>query len=312
MTQRELAVSRETLDNPDAGWVLDWQSTALRQRIDRALADAVAPIPCSTLFEAMRYSVLGLGKRLRPILCLISTEITGGSPDTALPTACALEMLHAATLIHDDLPAMDNDDLRRGRPANHKVFGEGMALLGGDALLAYSLEYILTHTKGVDSARLLRVVDTLVRVVGVSGLTGGQAMDLEFAGRDDVGLAELELMHSRKTAALIQASVATGAILAGASDDVIDRLWAYAGKLGLAYQIVDDVLDETGTSQQLGKTAGSDRVNYKVTVPRVLGVEGSMARAAELVGAAKAYLDPFGDRAEPLRAMADYTCSRQS
>jgi len=245
-------------------------------------------------------------------LCLTGADLLGVSLDAPMPTACGLEMLHTATLIHDDLPAMDDDDLRHGKAANHKVFGEGMALLAGDALLAYCLEFILENSRGVDDRRLLRVVETIVRVVGADGLTGGQAIDLELQGRDDVAVASLELMHSRKTAALIQASVATGAIIAGACDEVLAHLVSYAGKIGLAYQIADDVLDETGTSEILGKPARSDRSKGKCTFAQVLGAPAAMKRAKELAEGAKADLAGLGSRAEPLRAIADYTWSRLS
>jgi geranylgeranyl diphosphate synthase, type II len=285
---------------------------ALRSLIDEALVQAIAADRTGSLYASMRYTLLSGGKRLRPILCLTCVDLLGGSLDAAMPTACGLEMLHTATLIHDDLPAMDDDDLRHGKAANHKVFGEGMALLAGDALLGYCLEFLLENTRGVDDRRLLRVIETIVRVVGAEGLTGGQAIDLELKGGDDVDVASLELMHSRKTGALIQASVATGAIIADADDAVLGRLVSYAGKIGLAYQIVDDVLDETGTSQTLGKPAGSDRDNGKRTFAQALGVPAAMRRARELAEGAKADLACLGSRAEPLHAIADYTWSRPS
>ncbi len=286
--------------------------SGLRGCIDEALVRAIAVDQTGPLYASMRYTLLNGGKRLRPILCLTCVDLLGGSLQAAMPTACGLEMLHTATLIHDDLPAMDDDDLRHGRAANHKVFGEGMALLAGDALLGYCLEFILKNSRGVDDRRLLRVVETIVRVVGAEGLTGGQAIDLELKGRDDVDVAALELMHSRKTAALIQASVATGAIIAGADDEVLAQLVSYAGRIGLAYQIVDDVLDEIGTSETLGKPVGSDRDNGKRTFVQALGVPGAMERATRLAEEAKADLACLGSRAEPLLAIADYTCSRVS
>ena len=163
----------------------------------------------------MRYSLLSGGKRLRPALCLASCALGGGDPDVAIPTACGLEMLHTASLIHDDLPSMDNDDYRRGRPSNHKVFGEGMALLTGDALWSYALEFILLNTRSVSSDRLLRVLHTLINRVGVAGLVGGQVLDVESEGRDDVDLATVEYIHSHKTASMIDAAVVTGAVLRG-------------------------------------------------------------------------------------------------
>jgi len=310
VTKSDVLIGRTAL----AGTTFDLAAHihALRACIDEALVRAIPADRTGPLYASMRYSLLSEGKRLRPILCLTCVDLLGGSLDAAMPTACALEMLHTATLIHDDLPAMDDDDLRHGKAANHKVFGEGMALLAGDALLGYCLEFILENTRGVDDRRLLRVVETIVRVVGAHGLTGGQAIDLELKGRDSVDVAALELMHSRKTAALIQASVATGAIIAGADDEVLAHLVSYAGKIGLAYQIVDDVLDETGTSEMLGKPAGSDRDNGKCTFAKALGVPAAMKRATELAERAKADLAGLGSRAEPLRAIADYTWSRLS
>jgi geranylgeranyl diphosphate synthase, type II len=280
--------------------------------IERALEHAIEPQYPEKIYESMRYSLLSGGKRLRPALCLASCALGGGDPDVAIPTACGLEMLHTASLIHDDLPSMDNDDYRRGRPSNHKVFGEGMALLTGDALWSYALEFILLNTRSVSSDRLLRVLHTLINRVGVAGLVGGQVVDVESEGRDDVDLATVEYIHSHKTASMIDAAVVTGAVLAGADEETISRLSRYAGKIGLAFQIVDDVLDTTATWQQLGKTPNKDDKIRKATFPRLFGVEESMRRAYDLVDSAKHELAPFGDRATPLLAMADYICERTS
>jgi len=258
----------------------------------------------------MRYSLLPGGKRLRPVLCLAAYDLSGGEHETAIPTACALEMLHTATLIHDDLPAMDNDDYRRGRLSNHKVFGDGVAVLTGDALLSYALEFILIETKGVPADRLLRVMQTVTHAIGVSGLVGGQVLDIESEGRDDVDLSMLEFIHSRKTGSLIDAAVVTGSILAGASEDIISRLSQYAWKMGLAFQIVDDILDVTATQQELGKTPNKDEKARKITFPGLLGIEKSAKRARELVGSAKQELTPLGDRAIPLLAIADFVLAR--
>lgn len=273
----------------------------LRKQVDVQLAEAIVPAVPERLYESMRYSVLSEGKRLRPILCLTTCEMSGGSVEVAMPTACALEMLHAATLIHDDLPLMDDDDFRRGKPSNHKIFGEGMALLAGDALLAYSLEFILVGTKGVTTSSLLKVMETLIHVVGASGLTGGQAIDLECQGRNDIDLATLELMHARKTGSLIEAAAVTGAILGGASAQEIAKLQSYAQKVGLAYQIVDDAM---------GKLPGRDHELGKCTFPRLLGIAGSRARAREIIDSAKADLIAFGERADPLMAIAEFACAR--
>ena len=280
--------------------------------IDGELERALTPRYPETIFKSMRYSLLSGGKRLRSALCLAACELGGGDQGMAVPTACALEMLHTATLIHDDLPAMDDDDYRRGRPSNHKVFGEALAVLTGDALLSYALEFILLNTKGVSANRLLRVMQTLIHQVGVSGLVGGQVVDIESEGYDDVDLSTLEFIHSRKTGSLIDAAVVTGSILAGAGDDTVSRLSRYARKIGLAFQIVDDVLDVTATRGELGKTPNKDERNRKATFPRLLGVEESMRRVGELVDWAKQELAPFGDHAIPLLAMADYVGERSS
>jgi geranylgeranyl diphosphate synthase type II len=284
------------------------QQAVVESHLERALT----PRYPEKIFESMRYSLVSGGKRLRPVLCLAGCELTGGDPTLAIPTACGLEMLHTASLIHDDLPAMDDDDYRRGKLANHKVFGEGMALLAGDALLSYALEFILLNTRNVPADRLLRVMQTLINRVGVSGLVGGQVVDVECEGLEDIDLETLEFIHSRKTGSLIDAAMVTGAVLGGADDDTIARLSEYARKVGLAFQIVDDVLDVTGTQQELGKTPNKDQKSRKATFPRLFGVEGSMRRARELVDSAKQEIEPFGSRALPLFAMADYIHTRTS
>jgi len=286
--------------------------TVQRNHIDAALEDAVVTVQPEPICQAMRYSLLSGGKRLRPILCLASCELAGGGRELATPTACGLEMLHTASLIHDDLPAMDNDDFRRGRPSNHKVYGEGMALLAGDALLAYALEFILDHTRGVPAERLLRVMHTLIHHVGVAGLVGGQAVDLQCEGAADVDLATLEFIHTRKTGALVEAAVVTGAILAGADDDLIDRLARYARGVGLAFQIIDDVLDVTGSEKELGKTPHKDARSCKATYPALLGVAESRRQASALIDAATAELAPLRERAGALLAVADFIRTRSS
>lgn len=282
----------------------------LRNQIDHALASAVADLQPGPLREAMSYSLLGDGKRIRPTLCLMTYELFDDVLSVAVPTACALEMLHAATLIHDDLPAMDDDDFRRGRPTNHRVFGEGMAVLAGDALLAYSLEHILRNARGLSQDRVLGVMTKLIEVVGPSGLSGGQALDLDCQGRDAVDDATIEQMHLMKTGSLIEASVVTGAILGGATRAEIDRLGSYARKLGLAYQIVDDVLDETATFDEFGKEVGHDRDTGKWTYPRLLGVAVARSRARELLERAVEELVEFGESASRLRWVADVVQQR--
>jgi len=262
--------------------------------------------------ESMRYSLLAGGKRLRPILVLAACDMFGGAAEAALPTAVAVEMIHTMSLIHDDLPSMDDDDFRRGKPTNHVVYGEPMAILAGDALLARSFEYVAAETKGVDPARVLRVIALLGECVGAEGLVGGQVMDLECEGRPDVTLEELSWIHTNKTAALLRVSVAAGAILAGAEDDDVERVTEFANKIGLAFQIADDVLDVTQSTEQLGKTAGKDEAVNKATYPRLMGLEESRDAAQRLIREAKDCLAPYGDRSKDLLALADFIISRSN
>jgi geranylgeranyl diphosphate synthase, type II len=281
-----------------------------QEMINRELERSV-PLDSESLSQSMRYSLLAGGKRIRPIICLTVCEAAGGSAEVAMPTAVALEMLHTATLIHDDLPAMDNDDYRRGKLTNHKVFGEGMALLAGDALLSYSLEHVLLKTEA-PADRLLRVMHVLLSAIGMRGAIGGQVIDIQIEDRDDVDLSTLESMHLQKTGALLVAAVVTGAILADIDDDMIRRISRYGERIGLAFQIVDDILDVTSTLEQLGKTPNKDEKMRKATFPRLLGVEKSRQRALELVDAAKDEVKPLGDGAVPLLAIADYIVARSS
>ncbi|MEW6493778.1 MAG: geranylgeranyl diphosphate synthase CrtE [Cyanobacteriota bacterium] len=288
-------------------------STYLKQRqaqVETALDCSLPLTYPEKIYEAMRYSLLAGGKRLRPILCLATCELAGGTLEMAMPTACALEMIHTMSLIHDDLPAMDNDDYRRGKLTNHKVYGEDIAILAGDGLLAYAFEYVATQTQNVPAQRVLQVVARLGRAVGASGLVGGQVVDLESEGCSDIQEETLSFIHTHKTGALLEACVVCGAILAGATDDELERLSRYAQNIGLAFQIVDDILDITATQEELGKTAGKDLVAQKATYPSLWGVEGSKAKAQQLIDAAKAELEPFGEKALPLLALADFITAR--
>ncbi|CAL9506527.1 polyprenyl synthetase family protein [Streptomyces pilosus] len=281
-----------------------------RRQVNEKLRSSVDAVEPPRLREAMAYSLLADGKRIRPTLCLLTYEMFGHDVSIALPTACGLEMLHTASLIHDDLPAMDDDDFRRGSPSNHRVFGEGMALLAGDALLAYALEFILRNSGSLHPERQLGVMAKLIEVVGPSGLSGGQALDLDCQGRDEVDPWTVEEMHIKKTGALIEASVVTGAILGGASQDEIARLTTYARNLGLAYQIVDDILDETSSFQEVGKEVGQDRAAGKWTYPRLVGVEKARERVRTLITRAVEELDAFGERASMLRWAAGVVSGR--
>ncbi|MFM7278127.1 MAG: geranylgeranyl diphosphate synthase CrtE [Microcystis aeruginosa] len=264
------------------------------------------------IYEAMRYSLLAGGKRLRPILCLATCELMGGSLEMALPTACALEMIHTMSLIHDDLPAMDNDDYRRGKLTNHKVFGEDIAILAGDGLLAYAFEYVATQTLNVPPLQILEVIARLGRTVGAAGLVGGQVLDLESEGKPDISAETLSFIHTQKTGALLETSVVSGAVLAGAKAEDIVKLARYAQNIGLAFQIIDDVLDITATKEELGKTAGKDLQAQKATYPSLWGIEGSRQQAQQLIDSAINELSGYDEAAEPLRAIAEYIVNRKN
>lgn len=280
--------------------------------VEAALDRAVPLDYPQKVYEAMRYSLLAGGKRLRPILCLATCEMMGGDPAIAMPTACALEMIHTMSLIHDDLPAMDNDDFRRGKPTNHKVYGEDIAILAGDGLLAYAFEYIARETQKVPADRILQVIARLGKAVGAAGLVGGQVVDLECEGKTDTTLETLDYIHRHKTGALLEISVVSGAILAGASVKDLERLSCYAQNIGLAFQVVDDILDITATPEELGKTAGKDLIAQKATYPSLMGLEASKVEAQRLITEAKAQLESYGSGGDPLRALADYIVQRKN
>jgi geranylgeranyl diphosphate synthase type II len=279
-------------------------------QVEAALDGAISVTYPEKIYEAMRYSLLAGGKRLRPILCLATCEMAGGTVEMAMPTACALEMIHTMSLIHDDLPAMDNDDYRRGQLTNHKVYGEDTAILAGDGLLAYAFEFVADNTRNVPAERLLQVIARLGRAVGAAGLVGGQMVDLESEGQPNVSIETLNFIHKHKTAALLEACVVCGGILAGAPAADLQRLSRYAQNIGLAFQIVDDILDITATQEELGKTAGKDLQAQKVTYPRLWGLEESQRQAQHLIEAASAELATFGESARPLLAIADFITSR--
>ncbi|MEA5417994.1 farnesyl diphosphate synthase [Spirulina sp. CCNP1310] len=304
-----------TTDNPQAlSQDFDLKAYLQNQQaiVEAALDQAILVTEPPKIYEAMRYSLLAGGKRLRPILCLATCELLGGTGAMALPTACALEMIHTMSLIHDDLPAMDNDDYRRGKLTNHKVYGEDIAILAGDALLAYAFEFIADRTENVPPAQVLQVIARLGRAVGAAGLVGGQVVDLESEGKTDITVEELSFIHTHKTGALLEVCVTSGAILAGAAAADLDRLTRYAQNIGLAFQIIDDILDITATQEELGKTAGKDLQAEKATYPKLLGLEGSRQRADQLVGEAIAQLEPYGSAAMPLVAIAQFITARKN
>ncbi|CAN8075119.1 unnamed protein product [Agarophyton chilense] len=268
-----------------------------------------------TLVNAMRYSLLAGGKRIRPILAIAAFQMFAGSTadlTPVMPAALAVEMIHTMSLIHDDLPSMDNDDFRRGKPTNHKVYGEDIAILAGDALLSYAFEYVARNTRSVDPARVVEVLALLTNSVGPHGLAGGQVMDIKSEGQSDISIDTLTWIHTHKTAALLRVSCACGAILGGASSEDVRRVSEFAVKTGLAFQIADDVLDITQSTEVLGKTAGKDLATEKATYPRLLGLDGSKKQAQTLIQQGKESLAPYGERAHTLFALADFIISRNN
>ncbi len=274
--------------------------------LDRALPPVGGHVP--RLAEAVRYSALGGGKRLRPALAFAAAEACGSDRSLALPAAAAVEMIHTYSLIHDDLPAMDDDDFRRGRPTSHKVFGEALAILAGDALLTQAFE-VLAAAEAITPSRRVEIVREIAAAGGAAGLVGGQVADLEGEGRE-LTLPELEFIHARKTGALILASARAGAIAAGADAAALAAVSEYARRVGLCFQIVDDLLDVEGDPAATGKGTGRDTTHRKATFPAIFGIEASRQRAAELVGEALAAVAAFGPEAEPLRALARFVGGR--
>ncbi|RUM89798.1 MAG: polyprenyl synthetase family protein [Thermodesulfatator sp.] len=261
----------------------------------------------------MRYSLFAGGKRLRPILCLLAAEAVGGKPQELLTFACGLECLHTYSLIHDDLPAMDDDDLRRGRPTCHRAFDEATAILAGDGLQALAFE-CFTHPElraRVPAERLLAAIHLVARAAGIHGMVVGQMADLLAEGRL-ISLEELQYIHRNKTAALIEASVVSGGLLAGAEEPVLAALRTYGASLGLAFQIVDDLLDVTGDEKELGKPVGSDERRGKATYPALVGLSKAREQAQALVEEACAALSGLGPAAEPLRALALFVLTRKN
>ncbi len=281
-------------------------------RAERALARCLPPADRSSseLHRAMHYAVLGGGKRLRPMLVYAAAQATGGNDVSLDAAACAVELIHAYSLVHDDLPAMDDDALRRGRPTCHVVFGEAMAILAGDALQALAFELLADDgAGGIDPSVRIAMLHALGRACGAEGMAGGQATDLAAVGQR-LSLAELERMHACKTGALIRASVQLGALAAGADGHVLQALDDYARAVGLAFQVRDDILDVEGESTVIGKTAGKDAAAAKPTFPSIIGLDASRARLAELTDAALAAIAPWGERAAQLRELAHYSARR--
>jgi geranylgeranyl diphosphate synthase type II len=264
------------------------------------------------IHEAVRYSVFAGGKRLRPILVLAAAEAAGGQVEHALPAAAAIELIHTYSLIHDDLPAMDDDDFRRGRPTCHKVYGEALAILAGDALLtqAFILLSGESPAPGIAGPARLRVINEIAQAAGSRGMVGGQVVDILQEDRE-VDLATLLYLHTHKTGSLIRACLRVGGIISSAGSEQMEALTRYGDRIGLAFQIVDDILDLEGSLEALGKRAGSDLRKKKATFPGLLGLEESRQRARSLVREAKHALSVFGDRGAALGAIADYVVARR-
>jgi geranylgeranyl diphosphate synthase type II len=285
-----------------------------RATVDAAL-DRVLPPETSaptTIHRAMRYSVLAPGKRLRPILVIAGAEAVGGRAEAVLDTACALELIHAYSLIHDDLPAMDDDDYRRGRLTSHKVFGEAMAILAGDALLTLAFRLIAGNAARLTAPAIVgTVVVEVAAAAGTDGMVGGQVIDIESEGKA-ISAEMLDYIHLHKTAALIRAALRVGALLAGAHAEQVEAISRAGQALGLAFQIVDDILDVEGNLAELGKSAGSDERKKKATYPSLHGLPASKQRARELIEETKRLLSPLGPAADPIRALADFVLERRS
>ncbi len=288
----------------------------IREEVDTALGTALPPETAwpATIHRAVRYSLFAGGKRIRPALVIASGEAVGGARADLMPLACAVEMIHTYSLIHDDLPAMDDDDLRRGKPTSHKVFGEAIAILAGDALLTRAFHLLAELPDGSDEARVrrrVRATAILGEACGTTGLIGGQVMDLESEGRS-IDAADLERLHRAKTGALLSACVRGGAILGGADEAAFARLTRYASAIGLAFQVVDDVLDATGDAADLGKTAGKDEAAKKATYVSVHGLDAARRLAGTLREEALDAVAPLGSRGELLAAIARLIVDRRS
>lgn len=288
-----------------------------REEVDQYLQTVIpsADTMPTTLHESMRYSLFAGGKRVRPILTIAAAEAVGVgvAGQAVLPVASSLELIHTYSLIHDDLPAMDNDDFRRGKPTNHKVYGEAMAILAGDALLTMAFELCSrAHTdQGLDAARQVRLIRELAVGSGNVGMVGGQVLDIQ-AENKDIDLTTLQNIHKHKTGMLIRAAVRMGAITAGATQAQLDDLTIYAEQIGLAFQIADDVLNVTGTREELGKNPNTDAQRGKKTYPTFYGVEGAKQLADDCVAKANDRLASFGTKADPLRELARYITARKN
>ncbi len=290
---------------------LNDRSALVDQALERWLpGEEVLPF---SLHQSMRYSIFAGGKRLRPILMIAASEAVGGSAQQVLHAACAMEMIHTYSLIHDDLPAMDDDDFRRGRPTNHKTYGEATAILAGDALLteAFRLLADAEANRLIEPAKALKVIELVARYAGSQGMVGGQVVDMESEGKE-IDFPTLEYIHTHKTGGLILASAQVGALLGGGDEEQIAALIRFGGAAGLAFQIADAILDVVGDQTELGKDVGSDQARGKITYPGLLGLAEARQRANELCDIAVESLTPLGAAAEPLQVLARYIVDRKS
>jgi len=287
---------------------LDSKRILINTHLDKILQNPSNP---SRLMKAIHYSLMANGKRLRPVLCIAAAEAVGGQTKDVLKAACALEMIHTYSLIHDDLPAMDNDDVRRGKPTCHIAFDEASAILAGDALLtlAFQLLSAVEFSNGSQALTWLRVIHRIADAAGYRGMIAGQMKDIA-SEKDILSLKELEELHALKTGALIEASIYSGAALGGAREEQIDQLGIYAKNIGLAFQIKDDILNVEGDPALLGKAVGTDKIRQKNTYPFLMGLEKSRSFAEELVIRALQAIESFESKADPLRAIADYIVQR--
>ncbi|CAG7907058.1 unnamed protein product [Brassica rapa] len=284
----------EGIRRPSSTFDFDPYMATKVELVNKALDEAIPVGEPLKIHEAMRYAVLAAGKRVRPILCLASCELVGGEENAAMPAACAVEMIHTMSLIKDDLPCMDNDDLRRGKPTTHKVYGEGVAILSGGALLSLAFEHMTTAE--VSSEKMVWAVRELARSIGTRGLVAGQAKDISSEGLDldEVGLEHLEFIHVHKTAVLLETAAVLGAIIGGGSNEEIERVRKFARCIGLLFQVVDDILDDTKSSEELGKTAGKDQLVGKLTYPKLMGLEKSKEFVKRLTEDASQHLQGVG------------------
>jgi len=288
---------------------LQEKAASIEDALDRILAEG--DTEPSILNEAMRYSVFAGGKRLRPILTIAAAEAVGGREEDVMTAACAIELIHTYSLIHDDLPAMDDDDYRRGRPSNHKVYGEALAILAGDALLTKAFEILAgCSVPGTAGRLMLRVIGEIAEAAGARGMVGGQTLDILSEGKA-VDARTLFYIHKNKTGALLRASVRTGAILAGAGEEELTALTSFAEEFGLLFQITDDILNVVGDSSKMGKPVGTDAQRAKATYPALYGLDGARKMAREGKERALAALDSFDSKADPLRLLVSYLLERE-